>query len=162
MYYVFCILLVFVYHDVLCLWVFATHLLGETHIAPIDKTHDRNYTHHQNHHHHYTHPFYTHITDATNSSAQTARRLVETLSNSNDPKIQRSKFLQFMSKMSQGEVVFDANTPGGVRSAQAQEGEGVRVEGGGVLSGGGGGHVGGGTNAAWVGGGDVGVIWVWG
>lgn len=67
-----------------------------------------------------------------------------------------------MSKMSQGEVVFDANTPGGVRSAQAQEGEGVRVEGGGVLCGGGGVHVGGGTNAAWVGGGDVGVIWVWG
>lgn len=41
-------------------------------------------------------------TDA--SPAETARKLVETLSNSGDPKMQNSKFLQFISKMSQGDV----------------------------------------------------------
>lgn len=37
------------------------------------------------------------------------RKLMDTLASNKDPKFQNSKFLQFLSKMSQGEVILEDN-----------------------------------------------------
>ena len=50
--------------------------------------------------------------------AEQTRALVETLSASAEPKFQQSKFLQFVSKMSRGELVFEGNA---VRERSAPE-----------------------------------------
>jgi peroxin-5 len=53
------------------------------------------------------------------SSAQT-RALVQTLAANQEPKFQNSKFLQFVSKMSRGELIFEGN---GVRERAAAPGD---------------------------------------
>ncbi|CAM8985331.1 unnamed protein product [Rhodiola kirilowii] len=49
------------------------------------------------------------------AAMQQTRMLAETMSRNNDPKFQNSKFLQFVSKMSRGELIMDDNQ---IKSAQ--------------------------------------------
>lgn len=50
---------------------------------------------------------------ATADAAATSARLVAALTADGDPKMQNSKFLQFLSKMSKGELMFEDNKVGG-------------------------------------------------
>ena len=43
------------------------------------------------------------------SALADTKRLAETLAGSNDPKMKNSKFLQFVSKMSRGEIILEGN-----------------------------------------------------
>ncbi|XP_068637193.1 peroxisome biogenesis protein 5-like [Aristolochia californica] len=59
----------------------------------------------------------------SNLAMEQSRMLAETLSKNNDPKFKNSKFLQFVSKMSQGELIVDDNQikPAGVANDWADQ-----------------------------------------
>lgn len=56
----------------------------------------------------------------TGSAMEQTKKLAETLSSSTDPKFQNSKFLQFVSKMSRGELILEDNAAKEVSPAAAQ------------------------------------------